>query len=233
MLQAIDNPGVDPGPRSQTTLAYGVIRQDILSGRHVPGKKLKIQDLVEELGVSPGAVREALSRLVPEQLVISHDQRGFAVAPLSLADLQDLTDLRCDIEAIALRRSVERGDVDWEARLIAAEHRLRGQSVTTGEPGEPMLNRRWVEDHAAFHAALIGACGSRRLQILHAQLYEQAERYRGASIHNTTVRNVQHEHRALVELALARDADGLITACVDHIRKTTALIIARYEAGAA
>jgi GntR family carbon starvation induced transcriptional regulator len=156
------------GPRSQTSMAYELIRSDILGGRLMPEKKLKIANLAEELNVSPGAVREALSRLIPEQLVISRDQRGFVVAPLSLADLSELTDLRCEIEAIALRRSVEFSDVNWEANILAAEHRLRnGHSGLSDDDAK----RVWTQNHAAFHTALVSACGSRRLLALHAQLY--------------------------------------------------------------
>jgi DNA-binding GntR family transcriptional regulator len=209
-------------PKSQATLAYEAIRGDILAGRHAPDKKLKIQDLASDLDVSPGAVREALSRLVPEQLVVSRDQRGFVVAPLSIADLEDLTDLRCEIEEIALRRSVERGDVNWEANLLAAAHRLR--SIPLRIDGDVVLRREWVDAHAAFHAALVAACGSRRLLTLHAQLYEQSERYRGLSAHLETDRNVAHEHQEIVNLALARDADGLVDATLDHLRTTTKLI---------
>lgn len=228
MLHNIDYPvgegeGVGEGPRSQTSLAYEVIRSDILSGRHVPGKKLKIQDLAVALEVSPGAVREALSRLVPERLVVSRDQRGFVVAPLSIADLLDLTDLRCEIEAIALRRSVARGGVDWEANLIAAEHRLRGAPVVVGG-AEPQLNPGWVQAHAAFHTALVAACGSPRLLVLHAQLYEQSERYRGLSLHTNTPRQVHDEHREIVRLALARDTEALVAATLAHLNLTTKLI---------
>jgi DNA-binding GntR family transcriptional regulator len=211
-------------PRSQTTLAYEAIRSDILKGRHIPDKKLKIQDLAEELQVSPGAVREALSRLVPEQLVVSRDQRGFVVAPLSIADLEDLTDLRCEIEAVALRRSVERGDVDWEANILAAEHRLRGEPVVVGGTPEG-LNPEWVDRHAAFHYALVSACGSRRLLALHGQLYEQSERYRGLSLHVKAPRDVGDEHHVIVALALQRDAEGLVSTMVAHLRRTTDLIV--------
>src|SRR5438067_8849469 len=189
------------GPRSQTTVAYEAVRADILSGRHVPGKKLKIQDLAGSLSVSPGAVREALSRLVPEELVVCRDQRGFVVAPLSLADLADLTELRCDIEALALRRSVALGDVNWEADILAAEHRLGSK---TGEA-------EWARNHAAFHTALVSACGSRRLLALHAQLYEQSQRYRGLLQHLEQDRDVQAEHREIVRFALARDPEGLVS----------------------
>lgn len=210
------------GPRSQTTAAYEIIRADILNGRLVPQRKLKIQELATELEVSAGAVREALSRLVPEQLVVSRDQRGFVVAPLSAADLTDLTDLRCDIEAIALRRSVELGDENWEADVLAAEHRLRSRGAGLS-PTE--FKRRWTQNHAAFHTALVSACGSRRLLALHAQLYEQSERYRGLLFHVDSARDIDAEHREIVEYALARDAEKMIAAVNDHLRKTTAFII--------
>jgi GntR family carbon starvation induced transcriptional regulator len=211
-------------PRSQASFAYESIRGDIISGRHKPTKKLKIQDLAIELKVSPGAVREALSRLVPEQLVMSWDQRGFAVAPLSVSDLEDLTDLRCEIEAIALRRSIERGDIDWEAGLIGAAHRLRATPLPV--PGAPSsLGAGWISAHAAFHYALVAACGSKRLLGLHVQLYEQSERYRGLSGRVESKREINKEHQEIVDLALARNADGLVQSMTKHLRVTTNLIV--------
>ncbi|MDB5686049.1 MAG: hypothetical protein JWR77_638 [Rhizorhabdus sp.] len=224
-------PDAEASPRNQATAVYEALRQDILAGRLGPGKKLKVQDLAATLGVSPGAVREALSRLVPEQLVVSRDQRGFTVAPLSIGDLEDLTELRCEIEAIAVRRSIARADVDWEAGLIAAEHRLRG--MPPSRPGtEPALNPLWVTHHAAFHTALIGACGNRRLLALHARLYEQSERYRGLSTFVDSVRNIADEHQQITAFALARDADRLVDALTAHMRETTRLIVAAARNGA-
>lgn len=223
MLATLDNDKPIASSRNQSSAAYESIREDIITGAHPPGKKLKIQDLAAELRVSPSAVREALSRLVPEQLVISRDQRGFLVAPLSIADLEDLTELRCEIESIALRRSVERGDIEWEARVIAAGHRLRSTPIP--QPGKGLGVAEWIASHADYHAALISGCESRRLMALHAQLYEQSERYRLLSAFAESDRDVVEEHQKLVELALARDADGLIASMVDHIRHTTRLII--------
>lgn len=214
------------GPRSQTSMAYEVIRSDILNGRLVPEKKLKIQELAVQLDVSPGAVREALSRLVPERLVVLRDQRGFVVAPLSLDDLNDLTNLRCEIEAIALRWSVEHGDVNWEANILAAEHRLRSRSTGSSEDD---TRRIWTQNHAAFHTALISACGSRRLLALHAQLYEQSQRYRGLlTFHVEADRDVDGEHHKIVEFALARNVKGLVDGMVNHLRLTTKLIVQSY-----
>jgi GntR family transcriptional regulator, carbon starvation induced regulator len=210
------------GPRNQTTVAYEALRADILNGRRIPEKKLKIQDLAEELGVSPGAVREALSRLVPEGLVVSRDQRGFHVAPVSLADLTDLTDIRCEVESLALRRSVALGDINWEAGILAAEHRLRSKAPAVLDED---FYVKWRRNHAIFHSTLVSACGSRRLLALHGQLYEQSERYRGLSAQLESDRDVHEEHRRIVEFALARDANALVSAMVDHFRITTASIV--------
>ncbi len=230
MLLSMDGPESDPGaPRSQASLAYDVIRRAILNGRHEPGAKLKIQDLAAELAVSPGAIREALSRLVPEQLVVSRDQRGFVVAPLSIDDLEDLTELRCEIEGLALRRSVARGTVSWEADILAAAHRLRAlkiasQASSPSEADEFLAS--WGEAHADFHNALVKACASRRLLTLHAQLYEQSERYRVQSFLVASTRKVDAEHQEIVDFARARKADKLVAAMCAHIRETTRLIIA-------
>ena len=224
MLKLVESTeGRPEAPRSQTSAAYARLRADILAGRFAPGEKLKIADLAVSLAVSSSAIREALSRLVADQLVVSRDQKGFIVAPLSIEDLEDLTDLRCEIEAVALRRSVIRGKDEWEGAMLAAAHRLRRTPMT--KEVDASLTEEWVIRHAAFHASLVSACGSRRLLKLHAQLYEQSERYRGLSVHVEGDRDVAGEHEALVDAALDRNADHLVDAAITHLRRTTSLII--------
>jgi GntR family carbon starvation induced transcriptional regulator len=225
MFSLIESSNVDPTvARSQTSVAYERLRADILAGRLAPSDRLKIADLSTALEVSPGAIREALSRLVPEQLVVSRDQKGFIVAPLSIEDLQDLTELRCEVDGIALRRAVALGDSSWEAAILAAAHLLHRakQRVSVTDRS---LAAEWVMRHAAFHAALVSACNSRRLLGLHTQLYQQSERYRGLTAHMQSDRDVGQEHQSLVDAALDRDADQLVHLVVSHFRKTTALIV--------
>lgn len=232
MLSLVESSDPTPHePRSQTSLAYSRIRRDLLGGRYAPGERLKITDLATALDVSPGAVREALSRLVPEQLVVSRDQKGFVVAPLSIQDLEDLTDLRCEMEAIALRRSVALGDESWEAQVLAAAHRMRRTKRLADE--QRTLTSEWVERHAAFHAALVSACGNRRLLDVRAQLYQQSERYRGLSVYVDDDRDIDAEHQALVDAALDRNADRLVDLMYAHLRTTTAKIVSASRASSA
>src|SRR3989337_152357 len=87
--------------RKSTTLAddiYETVRSDILACRMAPGTKIKINDLGERNGVSLGAVREALSRLSAEGLVLARAQRGYSVASVSVDDLKDVSTARMEIE---------------------------------------------------------------------------------------------------------------------------------------
>lgn len=222
MLRLIDKPGTDPeAPRSQTSATYARLKADILAGKANPGEKLKINDLASQLGVSPGAVREALSRLVPEGFVISRDQRGFTVAPISIDDLLDLTRLRCDIEEIALRRSVAEGDAAWEAAILATAHRLRRTPrVVDGAP-----NLDWLTQHELFHRALVNGAHSPRLLALNSQLYQQLERYRILAWNADRNRDVDAEHQALADAALDRDADALSRLARAHFERTATLIV--------
>ena len=96
-----------------TQAAYEGLRADLLACRIIPGKKLKIQDLCDRFSVSLGAVREALSRLTSEGLVVAEPQRGFRAAPISAADLVDLTMVRVEIDTLCLKRAIAGGNVDW------------------------------------------------------------------------------------------------------------------------
>ncbi len=209
---------------SQSTASFQQIKSDILTGRYAPGDKLKISSLIEELGVSQGAVREALSRLVPQNLVEVDDYRGFKVAEISEDDLIDLTNLRCEIEKIALRASLKKGDLAWEENLVAKAYRLR-ETPQYSKRSQKSLSLDWARHHADFHHALIAACGNERLLDLHRMLYDQAERYRGFSVRHERGRDVAHEHEEILEAALARNFRKTAALMEKHILTTTELTI--------
>ena len=93
------------------------MRADILNSRIEPGSKLKIANLGTRFGVSLSVVREALTRLGEQGLVVANPQRGFSVIELSINDLDDLTNTRIQIESMAMRDSVAHGGVPWEVAV--------------------------------------------------------------------------------------------------------------------
>jgi len=206
--------------------AYERLRADLLSCRILPGTRLKIQDLCQRLSVSLGAIREALSRLTSEGLVVAEPQRGFRAAPISPEDLQDLTKVRIEIDSLCLRRAIEFGDVDWEAGLVAAFHRLSRTPERASE--DPTRSSdEWAEAHGAFHTALVEGCGSPWLMRLHGQLYDQSERYRRLSVSLAPRRrNIGGEHQKILDAVLARDADKAVRLLAAHLGTTTAILLA-------
>ncbi len=214
-------PQTVPVSSSRTQDVYEQLRAELLSGRSEPAARLKINDLCRSLGVSLSAVREALSRLTSEGLVIAEPQRGFRVAPVSATELTDLTQVRTHIECLCLDRAIAVGDVDWEAILVAAFHRL--SRAPERDPVNPdRMNSTWSTAHAAFHAALVSACDSPWLLKLREMLYAQSERYRRLSISFVGIpRDLNHEHQELMEAALARDVELARTLMAQHLHLTT------------
>ena len=218
-------------PKIQSEQTYELLRADILACHLEPGAKLRINEIAETHGVSLGAVREALSRLGAEGLVVPEAQKGYYVSPLSIDELLDLTEARVEIERIALMRSVERGDLDWETSLVAAWHRLsrldeRARRNGGEAPDQQVLDQWWVA-HSGFHRALVAACGSEKLLQIRFHLYELAERYRrySAPIADEKKRDVPAEHQAMFDAAVARNAPLAGRLIAEHLRSTASLIV--------
>lgn len=211
--------------RSLTAAVLDRLRDDILSCRLLPGDRLNIADLSQTLQVSPGAIREALSRLTSESLIVAEPQRGFAVTPISPADLTDLTRTRCQIEAQCLRRAIEIGDVAWETSVVASHHTLsRTQPYAVRD--KKIVSEDWARAHKEFHEALVGACDSAWLLRLRRILYLHSERYRRLSGPlNRQERKIDREHAEILEATLARDADRACRLLVRHIEATTRILL--------
>lgn len=212
------------GGRTLAGDAYEAIRQAIRSGRFKPGDRLRFADLQTLCGMSVTPVREALARLTAEGFTVLDDHRGYSVASLSLAELRDITAARQLCESEALRLSVEKGDADWEGRVIAAHH-LMTRIPQVREDIPSAMREDWEARHAAFHAALISACGSPILLEICEKLFSRADHYRRMSISlSGGTRDVAGEHRRVMELALARDAEGAAAVLRDHYGRTAAAL---------
>jgi DNA-binding GntR family transcriptional regulator len=216
------------GTRADETFA--AIRADILAGRLAPGEKLKFPDLGRRYGVGVGVLREALTRLVQQDLVRSQPHLGFHVTPLSAEDLTDLTDARVAMECLVLRMSIADGDTPWEADLLAKHHTLeRTPQYDASDPER--VSDAWSQAHADFHHALLAGCRNARLLNIAASLRDSAELYRSWSqqIARHPNRDVLAEHRTLMELALTRDTEAAVTALARHIGHTTEILLAASE----
>lgn len=220
-------PRTVPVSTSRTQDVYERLRAELLNGSPEPAARLKINNLCRAHGVSLSAVREALSRLTSDGLVIAEPQRGFSVAAVSADELIDLTRVRTQIECLCLERAIAVGNVDWEAQVIAAFHHLsRTPERDAGDPGH-MSDARSAA-HAAFHDALARGCDSPWLLRLRETLYVQSERYRRLSVSSQgTVRDLNREHQDIMEAILARDAKRSRRLMTKHLELTMKLLLSQ------
>lgn len=215
--------GQDSASKTQAEAVMNAIRAEIVRGVLKPGERLGMRALQDryDAGISP--LREALSRLTALNLVTAEGQRGFRVATTSEADLIDLIKTAVWSECTALRAAVALGDRRWEAEVLAAAHRL---GIGESDPPQRYFDEHWEEDHRAFHRCLVSACGVPRLLHFRDLLFENVERYRRlATIYSAGDRDVNGEHRALVERVLARDVAGASRLMQAHLLETARILL--------
>ena len=211
--------------RTQAEAAFEHIRAEIMEGSLLPGSKLNIGALEKRLEVSLGAIREALSRLNAEGLVVSESHRGYRVTPVSSEELLDLTRTRLEIESLCLSKAIKHGDVEWESRIVAASHRMERLETMPTE-AEPRSTPAWNDAHGQFHEALVSACPSAWLLRMRKVLYQQSERYRRLSVPlGTDKRNVHDEHRRLMEAVLRGDEAAVFHELEQHFFATAQIIL--------
>lgn len=211
-------------PSTVAQAVYERLRADILAGALSPGLKLKLDTLKGRYDVSVNTLRETLSRLAADGLVAAEGQRGFTVVPASFADLLDITEMRRLLECHAARLSLERADLEWESRLVAAYHKLsRAEDLVTRDAAR---HADLLETYnRAFHSALVSGCNSRWLMHFHGMMYDQSLRYRMLAfrVKNFPREQSRREHKQILEAALARDVDTLLAVLGTHITKGSEL----------
>lgn len=208
--------------------AFRRVRTDIVFGRLRPGQKLKLDGLKERYGVSISTLREILSRLGAEGFVSAEGRRGFEVAPVSAANLNELADLRLLLEFHAMQASFAHADVEWEGRVVSAHHKLAStERLMHSGVGEL---EQWKRYDSEFHHALISNCGSRALMEAHALVFDKYFRYQMIAF---SYRGDEPalQHKALLESALSRDAERAKTTLSAHVRNCVAYALARSSLG--
>jgi GntR family transcriptional regulator, carbon starvation induced regulator len=215
------------GQRGRTDAmdVYAFVRGEILACRIRPNRRLKIHELCAQHDVSNGAVREALSRLASEGLVLFEPQKGYSTMPVSKAELFDLTEARIEIETLCIRLAIRHRTVDWETAIVASFYRL--SKIPERDPNDnSQLNEQWSAAHSEFHQSLVAACPVSHLLRIRRQLYEQSERYRRFSVplrHGD--RDVEKEHLEIKDAVLVGDVDLTAGLMREHLYRTTQILI--------
>lgn len=209
--------------RSRAQEVLEVVRASIIGGGLVSGGLYSVAELAETLEVSRTPVREALIELATRGMVRFERNRGVRILGTSIADLQEIFDIRLLLEVPAARRAVTR---IRPAEVRSLHGRLRSME-RAAEAGD--VDRLWVHDRQ-FHRALLLPSGNRRLAEYVDTLRDMVL-IRGVTTAGRarSLDEIVAEHRAIFERVEAGDADGTATALHDHIEQTARLLIAQEQ----
>jgi DNA-binding GntR family transcriptional regulator len=199
--------------RPLSDLIYDDVRARILCGRLEPGAPVRQDALAAELGVSKIPLREALTRLERDGLLLAHPRRGWEVSPLSRDELEDVFDLRLKLEpAAAAEASARAGAEDHAAAQELLQRLDRTLAKSPDEASD--LNRD-------FHLALVRPAARPLTLQLIERLHVLAERYVRAHLKPSgRSQRARGEHAALFDAWSRGDAPAVADLAESHIRAT-------------
>ena len=189
-----------------------------------PGQRLVERELIEQIGVSRTTIREVLRELTAEGLVVVIPQKGAVVYAPSREEAADLYAVRASLEALAVRRFIERAPDD---RVEALRETVTGlEAASAGDDG--MLALLHAKDR--FYDVLLGGAASRTIQQILGGVQARVRLLRATSLSQPgRPREVVEEIRDLVEAIAARDVDLAVRLCDVHLSKAAATGIGALE----
>jgi GntR family carbon starvation induced transcriptional regulator len=214
------NPGEDA---SLTHRAYSRLRSDLISCRLPAESRLNVAKLQKDLRVSQAAVREALSRLTAEGLVIIERNAGFRAAPISRSGFRDLTAACANTEVPCLRSALEQGDLEWEGQLLSTYH-IAGKVLDRVVAGNEDISA-YVSYRQEFHETLLSPCKNQWMLWAWRLLYAQHMRYRHTFKALLLFESdLKSDYAFFIDRVFARDAEAAVRACLENYEKVAQFV---------
>ncbi|KWF30475.1 GntR family transcriptional regulator [Burkholderia pseudomultivorans] len=202
--------------------AYRFLLAEIIEGRYAAGQRIVADAVADALSMSRMPVRAALRRLHDEGLVILRPNRGAIVRGLSVAEVQDIFDMRIALEGLAMRVAAPHCT---DEHLRTLERLLEDMDACVGD------TELWVERHSAFHHYLCEIGGRMRLYQQIRSLYTLIEGPMRLWIEQATFKRkrARDAHRELIDALRTRDPATAERAIREHIESTVPQVIAFLE----
>jgi DNA-binding GntR family transcriptional regulator len=211
---------MDSGLPVKRTIADQVaelVRQRILTGQLKGGQPIRQEHLATELGVSRIPLREALKQLAAEGFVTITSHKGAVVAELSVAEIEELFELRLKLESWLLQLAIP---CMTDADLAALDANLEEQR-------RPHILPRWGEVNWRFHEIMYLPAGRPITLKLLKNIHDKIDRYLRLEV---TMRSGfdrgLREHDGLIALCRSRDVPGAVALLERHILETARGLVA-------
>lgn len=215
-----NRPGIVPIQRNTiASLSVEALRERILRGDFPEGEPLRQDALAEELGVSRIPVREALRQLEAEGLVTFNPHRGAVVSSMSLAEIEELFELRAEIEGELLRRAIPKTSKEQLDRAVEVLDEFEN-ALHAGEAS------RWGPLNWHFHSALYAPANRNVTMGVLQKLHQHSDRY--FRMHVLLAHGGEQaatEHRAIAAAVKKKDATVASALMRAHILDAGCLLL--------
>jgi GntR family transcriptional regulator, rspAB operon transcriptional repressor len=181
--------------------AYEYVKKRIMSRIYAPGQKILDSKIAAELNISRTPVRDALRLLEHEGFLVGQAGKGWNVYALSLEDINEIFDVKVELEGLLARKAAACDDKKLRAQLKKA---LEG--MKTAEKVKD--NETWRRHDMALHRIILAMAANRRAARIINDLNDQWYRVRiGLAAMEGRVHRSNIEHAAFVESILAGKGD--------------------------
>ena len=214
----MEKPASASMPTTITSFVADRLRDEIRNGTLPAGTRLRQAHVAANYGVSTTPVREAFAALEREGMLQSNAHRGVVVFEPTTHDLREIYEIRIPLEKLATELGAPNLTDGQLKKLSTLVDRMsvangRGQWKQAGE-----LNNE-------FHATIYRAADRPRLVKLIEELRDASRAYIGLFPKlGDRVKEVECEHRAILEECLARRPEKAAKAMEDHLRDTVRVI---------
>lgn len=226
--------GDDAFPRTMTDSVVAMIREAIIGGEYRPGDRLTISSLSQRFDVSTMPVRSALAQLERDGLVALHAHRGAVITELSVAEIDEIYEMRCLLESLAIRWSVPKMKARHLDRIEALCEECNLLTLDGTVATDTKSVAAAVEINNRFHIALYEPCERPHLLDTIARLRSRVLHY-VARIPYSAKGDLDEANRCHSDLVDACRAGDVATAeliTIEHLRSGGKLISSAVEAEA-
>tara|TARA_R110002124_G_scaffold144122_15_gene309092 strand:- start:44747 stop:45433 length:687 start_codon:yes stop_codon:yes gene_type:complete len=195
---------------------YNTLYAQLISNKIAPGGRIAVDNLVRELGVSQTPIREALSRLEAQGLVVKTHLIGYSAAPqMDRARLDQLYELRLLLEPFAVGRAALHvtDETITELERLAAD--MQGDS--SDDPG--LAYGRFARLDEAFHDLIAATSGNELIHDVLERQHTHVHLFR-LFYHVRVTAEAIDEHRRILDALRNRDAKAAETAMREHIERS-------------
>ena len=202
--------------RSLADSAYRRLKADILACRLLPGTMLAAAELAERYEMSRTPVHEALKALCRDGFLMVLPRVGYVVTPVTVGDIEDIFDLRMNLEVLGAGLAAERA-TEPDVESLRAQHEAAKKNAASGSTEDPAHLESLIAGNRDFHVGVAALSGNDRLARMVGGLLDEGQRIYSRYFRPHRGSPTRDRHADVIEALAAGDAAAAREAMAAHV----------------